>query len=102
VNRILGYDAFALANQWLPKLQIVKWLTNEYWAVFTPSANGPSPRLSNGESKPQSLADKIRCPRCVGNLRSNADGHRVCDACRLEFSLQSGVPNMLSHEARHF
>lgn len=41
----------------------------------------------------------MACPKCKKNLKLNKNS-LVCSACKLEFSVDNNVPNMLISEAR--
>lgn len=49
------------------------------------------------------LKDILACPKCKGELefREEADEIR-CNACRLVFRIEEGIPVMLLDEARAF
>jgi uncharacterized protein YbaR (Trm112 family) len=50
---------------------------------------------------PAVLTDLLACPKCHGALRSvEGPSGLVCEACKLFFSLDEGLPNMLIEEAR--
>jgi uncharacterized protein YbaR (Trm112 family) len=54
--------------------------------------------------KVEELLGLIACPKCHGKLRlaeSAAPGTGLlCDACKLLFAYEDGLPNMLISEAR--
>ena len=49
----------------------------------------------------QELLELLACPKCHGALgeHTNPEGF-VCQACRLFYALDDGLPNMLIDEAR--
>jgi hypothetical protein len=47
------------------------------------------------------LLDLLACPKCHGELGAHsAPEGFVCQACRLFYALDDGLPNMLIEEAR--
>ena len=50
---------------------------------------------------PQDLLDILACPRCRGPLAVETASLR-CDACRLRYRVDNGIPVMLIHEAERF
>lgn len=50
-------------------------------------------------SLPREVRERIVCPRCRGDLVNDARGFR-CDACRLVYPLENGVPVLLLDEAQ--
>ena len=49
-------------------------------------------------SLPQDLLDILVCPKCKGDLAVEPDSLR-CDACRLRYRVDDGIPVMLIDEA---
>ena len=49
---------------------------------------------------PKDLLDILACPRCRGPLAVETASLR-CDACRLRYRVDNGIPVMLIHEAEH-
>ena len=49
---------------------------------------------------PKDLLDILACPRCRGPLAVETSSLR-CDACRLRYRVDNGIPVMLIHEAEH-
>jgi uncharacterized protein YbaR (Trm112 family) len=49
---------------------------------------------------PKDLLDILACPRCRGPLAVEPESLR-CDACRLRYRVDNGIPVMLIHEAEH-
>jgi hypothetical protein len=49
---------------------------------------------------PRDLLDILACPRCRGPLAVEPESLR-CDACRLRYRVDDGIPVMLIHEAEH-
>ncbi len=47
---------------------------------------------------PKDLLDILACPRCRGPLVVESKSLR-CDACRLRYRVDNGIPVMLIHEA---
>ena len=49
----------------------------------------------------QALIDLLACPKCHGALVRNAapEGF-VCEACRLFYAMDEGLPNMLIDDAK--
>jgi uncharacterized protein YbaR (Trm112 family) len=47
---------------------------------------------------PKDLLDILACPRCRGPLAVESASLR-CDACRLRYRVDNGIPVMLIHEA---
>jgi uncharacterized protein len=47
---------------------------------------------------PKDLLDILACPRCRGPLAVETASLR-CDACRLRYRVDNGIPVMLIHEA---
>jgi uncharacterized protein len=47
---------------------------------------------------PKDLLDILACPRCRGPLAVEPASLR-CDACRLRYRVDNGIPVMLIHEA---
>lgn len=45
------------------------------------------------------LLSVLRCPKCKGALKSQAAA-LACFACKLVFSVDDGIPNMLIEDAR--
>lgn len=46
------------------------------------------------------LLEVLVCPKCKGELRHDpGDEVLVCEACRLAYGIEEGVPNMLVEEA---
>jgi uncharacterized protein len=58
--------------------------------------------LSKEEWMPVSpeLMEMLACPKCKGELKvvDNPDGF-LCEACRLIFGIEDGIPNFLIEEA---
>jgi uncharacterized protein YbaR (Trm112 family) len=50
---------------------------------------------------PKDLLDILACPRCRGAVAVETASLR-CDACRLRYRVDNGIPVMLIHEAEHF
>lgn len=50
---------------------------------------------------PKDLLDVLACPRCRGPLAVESASLR-CDACRLRYRVENGIPVMLIHEAEKF
>ncbi|MFP4115875.1 MAG: Trm112 family protein [Candidatus Aenigmatarchaeota archaeon] len=51
----------------------------------------------------QELMDVLACPKCKGEVKLNKDENKiVCHDCRLKFSVEEGIPNMLLEEAERF
>ena len=50
---------------------------------------------------PQDLLDILACPQCRGPLVVEPESLR-CDACRLRYRVDNGIPVMLISEAEHF
>jgi hypothetical protein len=52
-------------------------------------------------SKLESLIDLLACPKCHGALKriDTPDGF-ACEACRLFFAVDDGLPNMLIEDAK--
>jgi hypothetical protein len=49
----------------------------------------------------QELKDILACPRCKGDLEfREAEAEIRCNACRLAFRIDEGIPVMLLDEAR--
>jgi uncharacterized protein YbaR (Trm112 family) len=47
------------------------------------------------------LISILRCPKCKGVLRElGASAELACTACKLVFSVEDGIPNMLIEDAR--
>jgi uncharacterized protein len=49
---------------------------------------------------PKDLLEILACPRCRGPLAVELESLR-CDACRLRYRVDNGIPVMLIHEAEH-
>jgi uncharacterized protein YbaR (Trm112 family) len=49
---------------------------------------------------PKDLLDILACPRCRGPLAVEPASLR-CDACKLRYRVDNGIPVMLIHEAEH-
>jgi uncharacterized protein YbaR (Trm112 family) len=50
---------------------------------------------------PPELKEILACPRCKGELEfREADAEIRCNACRLAFRIDDGIPVMLLDEAR--
>lgn len=49
-------------------------------------------------SLPQDLLDILACPQCRGPLRTE-EAALCCDACRLRYRVEDGIPVMLIDEA---
>ncbi len=49
---------------------------------------------------PKDLLEIMACPRCRGPLVVEPESLR-CDACRLRYRVDNGIPVMLIHEAEH-
>ena len=49
---------------------------------------------------PKDLLEILACPRCRGPLTVEPASLR-CDACRLRYRVDKGIPVMLIHEAEH-
>ena len=51
--------------------------------------------------KEQSLLDLLACPKCHGGLAriSQPEGF-ACEACRLFYAVDDGLPNMLIDDAK--
>lgn len=48
----------------------------------------------------EDLLDKLACPRCRGPVLLREDGAALhCEACRLRYAVEDGIPNMLEDEA---
>ena len=45
------------------------------------------------------LLSVLRCPKCKGALTQRSTS-LACFACKLEFSVDDGIPNMLIEDAR--
>ncbi|HNF99255.1 MAG TPA: Trm112 family protein [Pseudomonadota bacterium] len=45
------------------------------------------------------LLSILRCPKCKGVLREG-QAQLTCSACKLVFSVDDGIPNMLIEDAR--
>ena len=51
----------------------------------------------------EELLDLLACPKCHAKLRAVTAGSSqglVCEACKLLYALEDGLPNMLISEAR--
>ena len=46
------------------------------------------------------LVSLLACPKCKGPLAYGAEGF-TCDACRLLFKVEDGIPNFLLTDALH-
>ncbi|MEE8134975.1 MAG: Trm112 family protein [Gemmatimonadales bacterium] len=56
-------------------------------------------------SVPKDLLEILVCPKCKGELEHKTDdeGERlVCQACRLIYAVDDGIPIMLIDEAKSF
>ena len=49
---------------------------------------------------PQDLLDILACPQCRGPLQVEPASLR-CDACKLRYRVDNGIPVMLIDEAEH-
>lgn len=51
---------------------------------------------------PQDLLDVLACPKCKGPLehRTAPAEELVCQACRLRYAVDDGIPVMLVDEAK--
>ncbi len=49
-------------------------------------------------SLPKDLLDILACPQCRGPLEVETASLR-CDACKLRYRVEHGIPVMLIHEA---
>jgi uncharacterized protein len=47
---------------------------------------------------PKELLEILACPQCRGPLAVEPESLR-CDACRLRYRVENGIPVMLVHEA---
>jgi uncharacterized protein YbaR (Trm112 family) len=62
--------------------------------MATPSGPGPG-------ALPAELKEILACPRCKGELEfREAEGEIRCNACRLAYRIEDGIPVMLVEEAR--
>ena len=51
----------------------------------------------------QKLLDILACPKCKGDLEYKSDDDAlICHACRLKYSVEDDIPNMLIDEAETF
>lgn len=49
------------------------------------------------------LLEILACPQCKGPVRETEDGSALtCDACRLRYRVEDGIPVMLIEEAEEF
>ncbi len=49
------------------------------------------------------LMEVLACPKCKGNVKLNKKENKiVCHDCRLKFSVDEGIPNMLLEDAEGF
>ncbi len=49
------------------------------------------------------IMDVLACPKCKGDVKFNKKENKiVCHACRLRFSVDEGIPNMLLEDAEGF
>ncbi len=56
-------------------------------------------------SVPKDLLEILVCPKCKGELehKTDDDGEQlVCQACRLIYTVDDGIPIMLIDEAKSF
>ncbi len=54
--------------------------------------------MLNGE-----LLDLLACPKCKGGLVQAPDGTELrCEACRLSFRIEDGIPILLLEEATSY
>ena len=100
INRVLGYRFFSLGGALVTGVPFARWLMSEHWVFYTPSGKRGEPAavLRDG---PVDLLAMLRCPSCRGLLSLDAArGSLACDDCRRAYSIENGVPNLLSHEAR--
>ena len=51
-------------------------------------------------SLPADLLAILACPQCRGPLEPEPSSLR-CDACRLRYRIDGGIPVLLIHEAEH-
>jgi uncharacterized protein YbaR (Trm112 family) len=52
---------------------------------------------------PAELKEILACPRCKGDLEfRESEGEIRCQACRLAFRIEDGIPVMLLDEATRF
>jgi uncharacterized protein YbaR (Trm112 family) len=52
-------------------------------------------------SLPQELREILVCPRCKGELEYRQEPESlVCNACRLVYAVEDGIPIMLIDEAK--
>ena len=62
--------------------------------MATPSGPGPG-------ALPAELKEILACPRCKGELEfREAESEIRCNACRLAYRIEDGIPVMLVEEAR--
>ena len=53
-----------------------------------------------GMSLPEDLLEKLACPRCRGALVLRENPSCLdCEACRLRYEIEDGIPNLLQDEA---
>lgn len=64
------------------------------------SADGRRGILPPMTSLPADLLEILVCPQCHGALVAEPEALR-CDACRLRFRIDDGIPVMLIDEAEH-
>ena len=99
INRVLGYRAYSLVQAQMTRVPGARLLTSEHWIFYTPERRKGPPRPPC-DASPEPFA-KLRCPTCHGPLSQAATGELLtCAPCRRGYAIQSGVPDLLSHEAR--
>jgi uncharacterized protein YbaR (Trm112 family) len=51
----------------------------------------------------ETLLEYLACPRCKGELEYDRDHARlICHACRLRFTIEDDIPNMILEDAESF
>ncbi len=51
----------------------------------------------------EEMMEVLACPKCNGDVKLNKKENKiVCHDCRLRFSVEDGIPNMLLDDAESF